>query len=71
MCHPLVRAHLAKVVGEVTKTLGVWDFETPEDLGCSILERSESPEGWSGGHMWHQIRYSGGLTHQKEASVKG
>jgi hypothetical protein len=33
------------VVGEVTRTLGVWDFETLEDLGCSIVERPKRFEG--------------------------
>jgi hypothetical protein len=44
-CQFLVRARLAKVVGEVTGTLGVRDFGTPEDLGCSIIERPKRPEG--------------------------
>jgi hypothetical protein len=38
MCQPLVCACLAKVVGDVTETLGVQDFGTPKDLGCSIVE---------------------------------
>jgi hypothetical protein len=33
------------VVGEVTGTPGVRDFGTPEDLGCSIVERPKRSEG--------------------------
>jgi hypothetical protein len=46
MCQPLVCARLAKVVGEVTGTPGVWEFGTPKDLGCSIVER---PKGSKAG----------------------
>jgi hypothetical protein len=42
-CQPLVCARLAKVVGEVTRTLGVWDFGTSEEYGREI----ERPDGWS------------------------
>jgi hypothetical protein len=45
-CQPLVRAHLAKVVGEVTGTpesFGTSGLQ--EDLGCSVIERPKRPEG--------------------------
>jgi hypothetical protein len=41
----MVRVYLVKVVGEVTGTLGVWDFGTLEDLRCSVIERPKRPEG--------------------------
>jgi hypothetical protein len=45
MCQFLVRVCLANVVGEVTETLGVRDFGTSKDLGCSIVERPKRFEG--------------------------
>jgi transcriptional regulator of NAD metabolism len=38
-CQPVVRAHLAEVVGEVTRTIGVQDFGTLKGLGCSTVEK--------------------------------
>jgi hypothetical protein len=32
------------VIVEVTETSGVRDFETPEDLECSIVEKSKGPK---------------------------
>jgi hypothetical protein len=55
-CQPLVRARLAKVVGDVTGTPGVWDFGTPEDLGCSIVE---GPKSLKAGAMWKAYGTSG------------
>jgi hypothetical protein len=50
-CHPdpptcqfLICVRLANMVGEMTGTLGVWDFETLEDLGCSMVERPNGPK---------------------------
>jgi hypothetical protein len=40
-CQPVIHVCLAKVVGEVTRTPGVWDFGTPKDLECSIVERQK------------------------------
>jgi hypothetical protein len=40
-CQAVVPTHLAKVVGEVTGTLGLQDFRTSEDLECSIVEISK------------------------------
>jgi hypothetical protein len=38
---------LAKEIGDVTETLRVQDFGTPEDLGCSITERPKDGDcGW-------------------------
>jgi hypothetical protein len=53
MCQSLVRA---KVVGEVTGTLGVRDFRSPKDLGCSIKER---PKGLKVGATWKTYMTSG------------
>jgi hypothetical protein len=42
--HPLVCAYLVRVVGEATRTSRVWDFGTPENLECSIVERPKGPK---------------------------
>jgi len=49
MCQPLVCARLVEVVGDVTETPRLWDFETLEDIGCSNVER---PKGPKDGAMW-------------------
>jgi hypothetical protein len=41
MCHPVVRAHLVEVVGEVIGTTGVQDFGTLKGLWCSMVEKQE------------------------------
>jgi hypothetical protein len=33
------------VVDEVTRTPRVWDFGTPEDLGCSVIKGPKRLEG--------------------------
>jgi hypothetical protein len=38
-CQFLIRVFLVNVVGEVTETPRVRDFETLEDLGCIMVER--------------------------------
>jgi hypothetical protein len=43
-CQPLLCAHLAKVVGEVTGTPRVRNFGTLKDLSCSIVERPKGPK---------------------------
>jgi hypothetical protein len=44
MCHPLVCARLAKVVGDVTETLGVQDFGTPGGLEHGVEDNLEGLE---------------------------
>jgi hypothetical protein len=56
MCQPLVRARLVRVVGEVTGTLRIWDFETLEDLEYSIVE---IPKGPKAGATWQVYGTSG------------
>jgi hypothetical protein len=55
-CQPVVRAHLAKVVGEVTRNSRSPDFESLEGLGCSIRER---PKGLKARDMWKDYGTSG------------
>jgi hypothetical protein len=56
MGQPLVRACLVRLVGEMTGTLRVWDFETLEDLEYSIVE---IPKGSKAGAMWQAYGTSG------------
>jgi hypothetical protein len=58
MCQLVLRARLAKVVGEVVRTPRVRDFRTPEDLECSIVER---PKGLKVGATWQVYETSGVL----------
>ena len=40
-CQPVVCAHLAEVVGEVTGTTGVQEFGISKGLGCSMVEKQK------------------------------
>jgi hypothetical protein len=59
------------MVGEVTGTPGLWDFGTPEDLRCSVVERDQrerrlDPRGEII-ELWEIETSRGFLCRQKEA----